>query len=518
MPPTYIPPTEENPMLSPIRVSFVVYLLAGLGLLALCLCDGLAWPARVAQAGEPIVDHQLFLPVTIKTIAPAPLPVFNGAFFVEPNTKTGSASVAVDAQGGVHLAYAYYLPDAEHPAAVYLYCPPTSDCADFASWNGVSMGDYVNEVQLALTPAGQPRLLFRATSGVYTNGNDFFYAACDQTCLDPARWSYVHVLSNSAAVFEINDRITPQRSFALDPLGRPRFVYQDYNYGIDPDHLGAYYVYCDVDCANPAPGAAQWFETRISQEINEPFNIRYEVFERASLTFTRQGQPRLVANITPIDQNQQGVYYVECDAACDEPASWARVRLYDRGSGPEATWDVELDGSDRPRLAFYEAAQLGGAGDLLHYAWCNNNCLTAAAWQRGGLSLGTLNGQGADLQLTSQGQPRLAFVNQGGSSLGYAWCDANCESAQAQWHATVLETAATLGQQYPVALPPHCQAGLWDSFAPVLALDPAGHPRVAYDSKYEAYCLYDDPNDGQPPYYRFEQVWHVVRTVLTPSP
>jgi hypothetical protein len=69
-----------------------------------------------------------------------------------------------------------------------------------------------------------------------------------------------------------------------------------------------------------------------------------------------------------------------------------------------------------------------------------------------------------------------------------------------------------------VALPGPCQTGFWGSFAPVLALDPAGHPRLACDSKYEAYCLYDAPYDGQPPYYRCEQVWHVVRTVLTPQP
>ena len=53
----------------------------------------------------------------------------------------------------------------------------------------------------------QPRLLFRSSSTVYTNGNDYYYAACDQNCTVGAQWSVVYVLSNSAAVFELNDRI-----------------------------------------------------------------------------------------------------------------------------------------------------------------------------------------------------------------------------------------------------------------------------------------------------------------------
>ena len=69
-----------------------------------------------------------------------------------------------------------------------------------------------------------------------------------------------------------------------------------------------------------------------------------------------------------------------------------------------------------------------------------------------------------------------------------------------------------------MARPPHCDAGLWSSLAPVLSIDTGGHPRVAYDAVYNTRCWYDDPNDGQPPYLVFHQLWHSVRGVIFPQP
>lgn len=484
--------------------------------MAVLICLTFNFTLQQAQAQGP-QDNNVFVPLLVakrKATPPPPGPQpIQGAFFVQPDTKTGSAAIAVDKQGGMHLAYRYYLPDDEHPAAVYLYCPSQStNCADPAKWTGVSMADYVNEVQLGLTPAGQPRLLIRLNSTQVALGNDFYYAACDQSCTDPSKWSLTYLLTTSGmASHETEDITTPQRSFALDPQGRPRFVYLDKNTAdAEPDHLGTFYAFCDEQCTN----AANWYETRISWG-NNPF---YEHFYYPSLAFTNLGQPRVVGDGLYLVQGQAlGIYYLACDTNCGDSSNWQRVRLFERGSGPKVSWDLEVNGN-QPRLAFYEGAQLGGAGDVLYYAWCNNNCLNAASWQRRNLGLGSMNGKHPDLELDGQGRPRLAYAVQNGGGIGYAWCTGNCESAQGQWQQRVVDTATKLEQAYPVARPPHCDAGLWDSMTPVLALDAAGNPRLAYDAAYNTRCWYDDPNDNQPPFLRFSQIWHTVRVNYFPQP
>jgi hypothetical protein len=67
------------------------------------------------------------------------------------------------------------------------------------------------------------------------------------------------------------------------------------------------------------------------------------------LPFTWQGQPRLASFIATIDDSQQGVYYLACDPGFDNQGNWQGMRLSERGSGREATWEVELDSNDWPR-------------------------------------------------------------------------------------------------------------------------------------------------------------------------
>ena len=466
-----------------------------------------------AQAQEPEEDYTVFLPLVVRgnstTTPPPPPQPIQAAFFVQPETKTGSAAIAVDQQGGKHLAYAYYLPEPEPRPAVYLYCPGQAiDCADPANWNGVSMLDAATEVQLVLTPAGQPRLLIRsATTSAGVVGHDIYYAACDQGCTTPDQWTLTYLVTTSGmAPSETEAGTTPQRSFALDPVGRPRFVYLDKNtVEAEPDHLGTFYAYCDDDdCTDPA----NWFETKISRGDN-PF---YEHFHYPSLALTSQGQPRVVGDGLYLLQGEPlGIYYLACDAGCDDGSNWERVLLFERGAGPKVSWDLEMDG-DRPRLAFYEGGQLNGGGDTLYYAWCNDNCLDSGGWQSLNLGLGSQNGKHPDLELDGQGRPRLAYATQDGGGIGYSWCTGNCESDQGQWQNQVIDTATKLEQEYPVPRPVYCDAGLWDSLTPVLALDAGGNPHVAYDAAYQTRCWYDDnPDDNVPPVLQFSQLWHTVR-------
>lgn len=218
----------------------------------------------------------------------------------------------------------------------------------------------------------------------------------------------------------------------------------------------------------------------------------------------------MIANVA-FSGEAQGVSYLECDDNCGDISGWSAVRLYDRGGGVAASWDLELDANDRPRVAFYQGGLAGGSGDRLFYAWCDAaDCLSAGGWQRAALGLGVNEGQNADLALDRQGRPRMAYKTSAG--LGYAWCDVACQSGGAQWKRTVVETSAALKQDFPVAHPTSCDPAVWTDPIPALALDAQGQPRIAYDNLAAAKCYYTKPGDPNT-YSRVEKLFRAVRWV-----
>jgi len=439
-------------------------------------------------------------------------PITIKKFFVEPDTKTTNAAVAIDPDGGKHLAYNYYLPYAEHPAAVYLYCPPNLDCGEGANWSGVSMLDEVEEVQMALTPDGNPRLLVKTGSSHSQDGTgfDFYYVACDGNCTDPALWegTYVSYIWGTA-MSDIGNHDAPQRYFALDHLGRPRFVYYDRNYQIEPDHWGSFYAWCDSNCTD---GPEAWNHTLIGNLTS----YDAEIYEWPSLTFTANGQPRLVTNIFAIDPSPDGVYYVACDANCGDGANWDRVHLFERGSTSVVAWDIDVDVAGRMHLAFYKGDTLDGSGLTLYYGICNSGCLTKANWTIFDMGFPVKAGEDVDLTIDRLGRPRLAFIN-GGDELEFAWCDSGCDLVQ-NWTREVIDTTAQITDEWQPALPTNCDAGFWNTLIPSIAVGPDGEVFIAYDAKYDTRCWLKDPTDPTKEVYTFHQLWHTVRGVIFPQP
>ncbi len=469
-------------------------------------------PPRV-QAQEPQNNHTIFLPLISKSnggTTPPPPPV-QGAFFVDTRFKTSNASIQVDAQGGMHLAYYYYEPINNNAptSGVYLYCP--SQCQQPTNWSGVGLGEQVNEIQLQLTPAGQPRVLFRAPSQSRPNGADYFYAACDQNCTDPTRWSVTYLTSNSGigVIDLLKDDSLPQRYFALDPAGRPRFVYND---GIT-GHLGAFYAFCDEQCTD----SANWFETKINKDNGNQGPFRDENFYYPVLAFTPQGQPRIVTDGVSM-QDEFFLYYLACDGGCEDGANWASLPLADRGNGANMSYDIALDQAGRPRIAFYQEALAGGQGERLYYIWCNGGCLDGNNWQGNDLGLTQKDGRGPDLALDTAGRPRLAYALYHAGGLGYSWCNANCEAPGAAWQHRVVESRANLMAAWTIPYPPHCNEGLWDGLTPSLALDGGGQPRIAYDTTYYARCIYVPETGEWKPWHEIHLVWRAVRVNFFPQP
>jgi hypothetical protein len=493
-------------------------LTAGAGLL-LAMCAVLP---TLAAPDAPIAPqearYQVYLALTVANKAnttppPQETPPPNGAsgaLFMQPEKKVAGPSLKVDAQGGMHMVYYDSVPLAEKPAATYAYCPPpAAQCGDSSKWSYLSMGDQIDQAQLQLTPAGNPRLLL-GYHALSQYAELYIYGECDSNCTaSEDSWNFIAVTSRSLAAGGIADYYLPVRTFALDPQGRPAFVFYDRNTQPEPDHTGGYYVSCQADCTTDG----SWTEVRFTHR-----NGYYdELVDQPVLQFTSEGAPRILATLYPLNgTGDSGIYYFACDSNCDSDAGWARTLIIDRGSGPYPVWDLALDAQDRPRVAYFRYDALDDTRQTLFYLWCDANCVGDGSWQQIDLGLPKGDGIGADLVLDATGRPRIAYL--ASSDLGYAWCDGDCTTAQG-WQHGYADSDDKMTAEYPIALPFTCSAGIWDSYSPSLALDNAGNPRIAYDASYKGYCQYQDPTDpSKPPTSEFREIWHSVRTVFTEKP
>lgn len=466
----------------------------------------------------PSTPTSSFTPTPTVSPSATVQPAVEGSLYLTTNVESASAAAQVDANGGMHAAYVHFVSAPDPSPAVYTYCSaPATRCGEPSNWVSVALADRAIEVQLRLTTAGQPRLLITASSTIYPTGRDYWYAECNSNCANAAQWQIVRVTSTDGmAIIETTDLLAPQRSFALDPQGRPRFVYQDRNYGIEPDHIGFYYMECDSGCAT----ASNWRETKISRATQ----YDYEIFKYPALSFTSSGQPRVLASVYALNDDgseaPKGLYYYGCDSVCNQMANWDRIYLFNHGSGayPLPMWDLDLDTSGNPHLALFTG---GGADEgidyqLIYFA-CSGNCMDVEGWRGSVLTMPLHDGQGPDIELDAANNPRIAFMQDNGD-LGYAWCDQSCALMPDHWQVTTIETTEAQEADYPQALPPHCDQPLWQGLTPTLVLDSAGNPRIAHDVQVDARCTYVDPEDPNNPYIRFERVWNGVRWNYLPQP
>lgn len=481
-------------------------------LVALAICGALLGGGMLSAQ----TTHRIYLPAvarggTAPTPTTGPGPGVGGKLYFEALKRTKSAGAAVDPRGGMHAVFVDAVPYAERPAVTYTFCAGGAACGEPGSWRSVRLADQVDEVQLLLTPAGQPRLLIQS----YRSSDStklFLYGTCDADCAQAGNWTLTEVATAwGTAAADIHQNIMPQRSFALDPQGRPRFIYYDRNWFVEPDHIGMFYASCEAACQS----ASSWTLTPIGGEA-AAVDI---TFEYPALTFTPQGQPRAIAHVRIRGQDAAGISFIGCDADCTAGESWRSAIIYERGSGFDVGWDIAVDRAGQPRVAFFPGTLSEGRGEQLYYAWCNAaalaDCLDGDRWEGTTLGLPVSSGKQPDLLIDPLGRPRIAVLDKG--NLGYLWCTAACEADAAQWSFRAVETAEAMQQANPKAIPPHCDQDVWSPLTPVLALDAQGLPHIAYDVSVEARCSYVDPVD-QKPFFRFEPVWRGVRWVFFPQP
>jgi hypothetical protein len=320
----------------------------------------------------------------------------------------------------------------------------------------------------------------------------FQFWQCDGGCTNPAQWRSGDIgAAYARPVGWVEGFI---HSFALDHLGRPRFVYYDNGETYEDPHTGAFYAWCDAGCTAPA----NWYETRL---LNDAYASDFD------LAFGPAGQPRLVY-ATYDDQNlAQQVAYAGCEQGCQNTANWSGIVVADTASASVTHWavfDLAVNSQGKPRLALYTGTGLGGslAPNSLYYLACDAaQCAADQAWSALKLNLPQTQGEeGVALALDGQARPRIAYHGPlaGGFGLFYAWCNAaNCATAPQGWQAQKLEASEEVNAELPIppwpgcAFPqcnppiPPCTISTWDSgVRPALALDAGGHPRIAYDADH----------------------------------
>lgn len=426
---------------------------------------------------------------------PPPPPGSAGGVFVTRNRQTQGAEAAVDPQGGMHFASTALAPLRDDPQAFYSYCPaqPAGACAAFANWRTVALATQVDEVQLALTPDGKPRLMIRQSNiGSGAASKTYYYAECNTACTEAARWQITPVASTNDASAE--DYAQPQRSFALDAQGRPRLFFYGGRFGTGSTY-GASYASCDTNCTQQD----NWTVTEVIE--------RGSIVDYPVLAFTRDGRPRVLA-VTYAG----GIYltYITCDAECHDAGNWRQTPILDRGEGQGPVWDLQLDSNDRPRIAFLQG-ELAGNPERLLYGWCDADCAAGPeSWQLLVFGLGPDEqqiGYEPSLALDAQDRPRIAVrTRYDGGGLSFIWCNTACNGPNGDWNDRVIEANTVLDEDTSVPTPANCTPLSWrGGLRPELALDTAGNLRIASDAEWTFRCLYQDPNDpNAPPASRIE--------------
>jgi hypothetical protein len=453
--------------------------------------------------------HFVYLPVVLKPSGPPP--PASGALMFDLDSFR-SASLALDGQGKMHVAFsrvAPFFPNSGH-AVFYGSCHPAQvDCGQVANWQVgevASLADGWPWVQLQVTADGRPRLLLtRTIARAGSTGELYRYAECNSNC----------ALAQSWLALDITDRATggswyntdnSYHNFALDNLGRPRFIYEDG--GNDAgEHKGAYYVFCNNNCTQPG----SWFETRIDAHGGLVY-----VDERASLLFTADGRPRVFArdggDFSGPDTSSK-LLYLECNANCNNSANWSLpLRLRGTGHGSSVhTWSTAVAQNGALRLTFYPR------GGPFYYMWCNDNCTQLGNWGEYSLEFDESDtGNYSALALDSNGRPHIALRSGSNFSLNYLWCDGACETDNAQWNMAVVEPIGQVGEEHPITPLPTCVRGSWfGGLRPVIALDAQDNPRFAYDAEYMMEC-YINPGDPNDPRTRVETKWWTTRFVYFP--
>lgn len=378
---------------------------------------------------------------------------------------TYGTSVAIDANGGVHVAYAIFIGSEQGlRPAIYAYCP--GGCADKGNWTFTRIGEVVHDVRIALSPEGLPRLmLFGPKADPDTDFRfQYQYAECNGGCTDAQNWTITTVVTpmESVATREEDNN----HYFAISPQGEAAFIYTD---TLNNQAAGSYYMSCPGGCAD----LTNWTQTTLSTK---------PLVDKPSLAFSEDGHPRIACGLFSGD-GELNLIYLQCDGESTNPANWSAT-LLGKIHGT-AMYSLRVNSSGEPRLAFSSGAYAEAPFDAyqLYYLWCTNGCASSVTnWSFNNVGVPLTVGN-VDLALDSQNRPRISYLNAEGLAL--AWCNEDAESGSAKWQRKLVESNNSLAHNYEVLPIHHCTVSRWvNGERCSLALDRQGNPGIGYDAQH----------------------------------
>lgn len=376
----------------------------------------------------------------------------------EPD-NTSAPTMEVDAKGGIHAVYPAYAGG----GAYYAYCP--ADCSGTDAVSVVRFetdGTAVNAM-ITLDADGKPSVLMNAYYSVY-------YASCEGDCTKQASWTNTPIYKHD------NDQEVSGESFTLDPNGHPRFLMHRYvaYLGIGQGTPETNWMACDADCNS----ASSWTKTKIADDIWQHGTLRFDGNGHAHVAMAHDVKDESGSTTTT-------AAYAECDADCDQAASWKTTDLIGLYTSEleavsiKPTLAMALTKAGGPRIAAL-VKDSAGKRKLL-YAECNDDCLADAGWTATVLSELDQLGVGIDIALDKNDHPRFVYTLN--YNIGLFYCDdAVCSNQDSKWGHTKVE----LGGDIPadeIFLSPNCNVGAWFLHSPSIALTPDGLPRVGYQAR-----------------------------------
>jgi hypothetical protein len=441
-----------------------------------------------------------------------------GAFFPATDQESSSIAIIRDELGESHIAFTGY-DGKTKDQIVYGVCD-SGDCGTSAgNWEKATIPfPGAMKVQLAVTSDGKPRLyvVSRSAANQSNHNRSYSYGECDSDCTDVANWKFAEIAnSGDNLLSEVLALRVPDRTFALDGKDRPRFIYTDANYSIEPDHYGAFVMACDADCTT----RGKWTETDLALHLG----YRHEQFTKPVLALAENGAIGVLANVYAFDKDgnkmKDGLYFYGCATDCTQQANWSRAYVNEIGGGsyPSPTWDLAFTKDGRPRIA-----QFAGDGterkDLSHeliYLWCDADCNKEANWNGSTVQPGKGIGESADLALDDKGRPRIAMLTNHGE-MALATCDEDCETSAPKWKYALAEPITVPQKERPQALPFHCDGEVWEALMPSLSLN-EDSATIGYDMIVSARCLYKDFQEPVPS-YTFHEIFRGTRVVTAKFP
>jgi hypothetical protein len=347
--------------------------------------------------------------------------------------------------------------DVQKAALISHIGPQLQSAAATGAAGAVTMGipyEAYHSIDIAVDADGGMHTAFYTWH--HAEHKNVYYGYCPPTdlgaCGSPEGWSFVPI---SDEMYFIEIEVTP--------AGKPRvLMYNDKTYpneSRDPKTLYRY-AECDDDCTS----AGSWRVAELGH-TNKGGLFFTTDYNHQTFELDGNGNPRFVyeVGVRWLTETQWDYpkFYAGCEADCWQSANWWHYEI------PQSLFlyhsSLKIGSDGRPRLI---AGTVINGDDWLVYSECVGSCEQASDWTTP-LPLLPI-GSGPDtrywtMQLDSQNRPRLA-VQVIDSPIRYVWCDEGCDDISG-WLTYALEF------------------GRRDLY-PVLALDPEGRPRMAFEHEF----------------------------------